>query len=204
MPAPGVDQAQGPRGLSLLVQQVLGKPLDKSQQLSNWDRRPLAEGQLLYAGTCPCPPCPALPAPPGGRLRLPLPPAADAYCLLEVYWALCREPARCHLVGDLARSPRPGHCERPGAPEPPGPQEASAPPQQVTGDGGPSTGFLGPGEGGGPGWGGPGWGAWVPPPGEQEPRAWAVSWRGPSPSRHRPGIPGPHEVQGGIWLCSAP
>nr|KAF6269041.1 exonuclease 3'-5' domain containing 3 [Myotis myotis] len=100
VPAPGVDQAQGPRGLSLLVQQVLGKPLDKSQQLSNWNRRPLAEGQLLYA-------------------------AADAYCLLEVYWALCREPTRCHLVGDLARSPRPGHCERPGAPEPP------APPQQV-------------------------------------------------------------------------
>lgn len=94
-PAPGADRAPGPRGLSLLVQQVLGRPLDKAQQLSNWDRRPLAEGQLLYA-------------------------AADAYCLLEVYWALCREPARFRLAGDLARSP-----------EPPGPQEASAPPQQV-------------------------------------------------------------------------
>lgn len=63
MPAPGVDQAQGPRGLSLLVQQVLGKPLDKSQQLSNWDRRPLAEGQLLYAGTCPARPAPRPRAP---------------------------------------------------------------------------------------------------------------------------------------------
>ncbi|CAK6433445.1 unnamed protein product [Pipistrellus nathusii] len=94
-PAPGKDRAPEPRGLSLLVQQVLGRPLDKAQQLSNWDRRPLAEGQLLYA-------------------------AADAYCLLEVYWALCSEPARVHLVGDLARSP-----------EPPGPQEAAAPPQQV-------------------------------------------------------------------------
>ncbi|KAI4547656.1 hypothetical protein MG293_004211 [Ovis ammon polii] len=49
-PAPAVDGAAGPRGLSLLVQQVLGKPLDKTQQLSNWDRRPLGEGQLVYAG----------------------------------------------------------------------------------------------------------------------------------------------------------
>ncbi|KAM7093560.1 exonuclease mut-7 homolog isoform 3-T3 [Molossus nigricans] len=106
MPAPRVDGAQGTRGLSLLVQQVLGKPLDKTQQLSNWDRRPLREEQLLYA-------------------------AADAYCLLEVYWALCREPARFQLSADLARSPRLGHSKRSGAPEPPGPQEASAPPQQV-------------------------------------------------------------------------
>ncbi|XP_047625027.1 exonuclease mut-7 homolog isoform X5 [Phacochoerus africanus] len=100
-PAPGVDGAAGPRGLSLLVQQVLGKPLDKTQQLSNWDRRPLGEKQLVYA-------------------------AADAYCLLEVYWALCREPARFHLSGDLGRSLRPGRSERP-----PLPQQASAYPQQV-------------------------------------------------------------------------
>ncbi|XP_047625026.1 exonuclease mut-7 homolog isoform X4 [Phacochoerus africanus] len=100
-PAPGVDGAAGPRGLSLLVQQVLGKPLDKTQQLSNWDRRPLGEKQLVYA-------------------------AADAYCLLEVYWALCREPARFHLSGDLGRSLRPGRSERP-----PLPQQASAYPQQM-------------------------------------------------------------------------
>ncbi|XP_053774515.1 exonuclease mut-7 homolog isoform X2 [Desmodus rotundus] len=106
MPVPGVDGAGRPRGLSLLVQQVLGKPLDKTQQLSNWDRRPLDEGQLLYA-------------------------AADAYCLLEVYQALCREPARFHLPQDLARSPRLGHSQRPGAWEPPHPQEASAQPWQV-------------------------------------------------------------------------
>ncbi|XP_068408803.1 exonuclease mut-7 homolog isoform X6 [Eschrichtius robustus] len=105
-PAPGVDGAAGPRGLSLLVQQVLGKPLDKMQQLSNWDRRPLGEGQLVYA-------------------------AADAYCLLEVYWALCREPARFHLSGDLARSLRLGHGERAGAGELPPLQKASASPQQV-------------------------------------------------------------------------
>uniref|UniRef100_A0A8D1UG07 3'-5' exonuclease domain-containing protein n=1 Tax=Sus scrofa TaxID=9823 RepID=A0A8D1UG07_PIG len=100
-PAPGVDGAAGPRGLSLLVQQVLGKPLDKTQQLSNWDRRPLGEEQLVYA-------------------------AADAYCLLEVYWALCREPARFHLSGDLGRSLRPGRSEKP-----PLPQQALAYPQQV-------------------------------------------------------------------------
>ncbi|XP_022433760.1 exonuclease mut-7 homolog isoform X1 [Delphinapterus leucas] len=105
-PAPGVDGAAGPRGLSLLVQQVLGKPLDKMQQLSNWDRRPLCEGQLVYA-------------------------AADAYCLLEVYWALCREPARFHLSGDLARSLRLGRGERAGPGELPPLQKALTSPQQV-------------------------------------------------------------------------
>ncbi|XP_070655865.1 exonuclease mut-7 homolog isoform X2 [Bos indicus] len=104
-PAPAVDGAAGPRGLSLLVQQVLGKPLDKTQQLSNWDRRPLGEGQLVYA-------------------------AADAYCLLEVYWALCREPARFHLPGALPWSLRLGRSERHGTWEPPL-QQASASPWQV-------------------------------------------------------------------------
>jgi ribonuclease D len=51
MAAPAVDGTGRPRGLSLLVQQVLGKPLDEAQQLSNWDRRPLREAQLTYAGT---------------------------------------------------------------------------------------------------------------------------------------------------------
>ncbi|XP_063506194.1 exonuclease mut-7 homolog isoform X9 [Pongo pygmaeus] len=108
MPAPGVDRARELRGLSLLVQQVLGTALDKTQQLSNWDRRPLCEEQLLYA-------------------------AADAYCLLEVHQALCREPARFHLSEELAGSRRPRHRERPGAQKPPGLQKASAPaaPRQV-------------------------------------------------------------------------
>ncbi|XP_032117587.1 exonuclease mut-7 homolog isoform X7 [Sapajus apella] len=106
MPTPGVDRASGLRGLSLLVQQVLGTTLDKTQQLSNWDRRPLCEEQLIYA-------------------------AADAYCLLEVHQALCREPARFHLSGDLAGSQRPRHRERPGTQEPPGLREASASPRQV-------------------------------------------------------------------------
>ncbi|XP_039076689.1 exonuclease mut-7 homolog isoform X2 [Hyaena hyaena] len=105
MPARGSLEARGLRGLSLLVQQVLGKPLDKAQQLSNWDRRPLSEGQLVYA-------------------------AADAYCLLEVYQALSREPASFFLSEDLARSLRPGCSERSGAQEPPRLQEASAPPWQ--------------------------------------------------------------------------
>ena len=68
----------GPRGLSLLVRECFGKPLDKSQQLSDWERRPLKPEQMYYAGmymdiqllfiygVC---------------LYI----ALDAFCLLEVY-----------------------------------------------------------------------------------------------------------------------
>ena len=35
--------------LSKLVVAVLGKPLDKSQQTSNWEERPLSMQQQLYA-----------------------------------------------------------------------------------------------------------------------------------------------------------
>ena len=38
------------RGLSLLVRQCLGRPLDKSQQFSDWKRRPLHTEQIIYAG----------------------------------------------------------------------------------------------------------------------------------------------------------
>ena len=41
-------------GLSLLVEKCLGKPLDKSQQLSDWERRPLREKQIRYAGIVHC------------------------------------------------------------------------------------------------------------------------------------------------------
>ncbi|KXJ29554.1 Exonuclease mut-7-like [Exaiptasia diaphana] len=51
------------RGLSELVMLCLGKPLDKTYQVSDWERRPLLAEQLVYA-------------------------ALDAYCLLEVYTVL--------------------------------------------------------------------------------------------------------------------
>lgn len=37
-------------GLSNLVRLCFGKPLDKSQQLSNWEFRPLRQAQIMYAG----------------------------------------------------------------------------------------------------------------------------------------------------------
>jgi hypothetical protein len=50
----------GGSGLNQLVHKCIGKPLDKSFQFSNWERRPLLDGQLQYA-------------------------ALDAHCLLQVY-----------------------------------------------------------------------------------------------------------------------
>ncbi|XP_049688241.1 exonuclease mut-7 homolog isoform X2 [Accipiter gentilis] len=70
---------QPEKGLSLLVQHVLGKPLDKTEQLSNWEKRPLREEQILYA-------------------------ASDAYCLLEIYEKLCKDPASFGLSSDLTAS----------------------------------------------------------------------------------------------------
>nr|XP_056716101.1 exonuclease mut-7 homolog [Euleptes europaea] len=64
------------KGLSLLVQHVLGKPLDKTEQLSNWEKRPLREGQILYA-------------------------ALDAYCLLEIYTKLQNDLAGFGLNPDI-------------------------------------------------------------------------------------------------------
>ncbi|XP_072908201.1 exonuclease mut-7 homolog isoform X2 [Hemitrygon akajei] len=60
------DCGQQQKGLSLLVQYVLGKPLDKTQQLSNWEKRPLSRQQIIYAAT-------------------------DAYCLLDLYDALYQD-----------------------------------------------------------------------------------------------------------------
>ncbi|XP_071622169.1 exonuclease mut-7 homolog isoform X1 [Heliangelus exortis] len=70
---------QQEKGLSLMVQHVLGKPLDKTEQLSNWEKRPLREEQILYA-------------------------ASDAYCLLEIYEKICKDPASFGLSSDLTES----------------------------------------------------------------------------------------------------
>ncbi|KIH52457.1 3'-5' exonuclease [Ancylostoma duodenale] len=53
------------RGLSYMCERVLGRPLDKTEQCSVWDRRPLRSSQLRYA-------------------------AMDAYCLILIYDVCCR------------------------------------------------------------------------------------------------------------------
>ncbi|XP_068105069.1 exonuclease mut-7 homolog [Hyperolius riggenbachi] len=75
----GVRQTE--KGLSLLVKEVLGKPLDKTEQLSNWDKRPLREDQVVYA-------------------------AADAYCLLEVFEALLASPEKFGLKPNFHTRPK--------------------------------------------------------------------------------------------------
>ncbi|XP_062410629.1 exonuclease mut-7 homolog isoform X2 [Sardina pilchardus] len=81
--SPGRGGGSSEKGLSLLVQQVLSRPLDKQEQLSNWERRPLRLAQLRYA-------------------------AADAYCLLDVHSVLKENHARYGLPSDLlSLVPRP-------------------------------------------------------------------------------------------------
>ncbi|XP_028273012.1 exonuclease mut-7 homolog isoform X2 [Parambassis ranga] len=71
-----VGQDCAEKGLSLMVQQILGRPLDKTEQMSNWEKRPLRISQIRYA-------------------------VADAYCLLDVYTVLSSNPASFGLPADL-------------------------------------------------------------------------------------------------------
>ncbi|XP_042365330.1 exonuclease mut-7 homolog [Plectropomus leopardus] len=82
----GEDSAE--KGFSLLAQQVLGRPLDKTEQMSNWEKRPLRISQIRYA-------------------------VADAYCLLDVYSVLSSNPAHFGLPADL-RSVSSGRSEKSG------------------------------------------------------------------------------------------
>ncbi|ODN03320.1 Exonuclease mut-7 [Orchesella cincta] len=63
-------------GLSELVYRCLGKSLSKAEQMSDWEKRPMRESQLLYA-------------------------AGDAYCLIEVYKSLRDRTVECRA--DLAK-----------------------------------------------------------------------------------------------------
>ncbi|NWI91350.1 MUT7 Exonuclease, partial [Pitta sordida] len=90
------------KGLSLLVQHVLGKPLDKTEQLSNWEKRPLREEQILYA-------------------------ASDAFCLLEIYERLCKDPQSFGLSSDLTESLVGKHSKKPRPKKQLNKQEAPSP-----------------------------------------------------------------------------
>ncbi|XP_076286281.1 exonuclease mut-7 homolog isoform X2 [Lasioglossum baleicum] len=67
-----VDDQFSKKNLSKLVELCFGKKLNKSDQFSNWEQRPLREGQIIYA-------------------------ALDAYCLLEIYNVFETQCARLNI-----------------------------------------------------------------------------------------------------------
>lgn len=70
---PDPDYAYAPlKGLSHICSTVLGKPLSKDEQFSDWERRPLRENQIMYA-------------------------ALDAFCLLLLYEKLYHVLQDMHL-----------------------------------------------------------------------------------------------------------
>ncbi len=64
------------KGLGGLVEAIFGLPLDKRDQMSDWDRRPLTKEQMLYA-------------------------ALDAYVLLEVFAALQDMASKSNVVNNF-------------------------------------------------------------------------------------------------------
>ncbi|XP_022325820.2 exonuclease mut-7 homolog isoform X3 [Crassostrea virginica] len=72
-------QATEQRGLSELVRQCFGKPLNKGEQMSDWEKRPLRTTQVQYA-------------------------ALDAYVLLEIYDRFIEIARREKMDIDLAPS----------------------------------------------------------------------------------------------------
>lgn len=49
-PYPAASSSTSPVGLNTFIELCLGEKLDKSDQFSNWEKRPLRQSQIIYAG----------------------------------------------------------------------------------------------------------------------------------------------------------
>lgn len=82
-----VSEESGGTSLNNLVQLCLGRKLDKSNQFSNWEKRPLRQDQLTYAGELDGT---------GWKTSVLISfqhsdTALDAYCLIEIHDVIERE-----------------------------------------------------------------------------------------------------------------